>query len=131
VTPGAPAGWSARQPLHRWHKASFPHAANNHSGKTGARHWDGTPRPDRQGRRYIDAVPLVWLDYRDPEGRSAGVVVLESSALIQARMKAAVLGLDPGLECEGHQLDEVGTTQILPLPELDRPSMAVHHDGRF
>jgi hypothetical protein len=39
-------------------------------------------------------------------------VVLESSALIQARMKAAVLGLDPGLECDGHQLDEVGATQI-------------------
>ena len=51
-------------------------------------------------------MPLFWLNYRDPEGRSAGVVVLESSALIQARMKAAVLGLDPGLECEGHQLDE-------------------------
>ena len=31
----------------------------------------------------------------------------------------------------GHQLDEVGATQILPLPELDRPSMAVHHDGWF
>jgi len=57
-------------------------------------------------------VPLFWLNYRDPEGRPAGVVVLESSALIQARMKAAVLGLDPGLECDGHQLDEVGATQI-------------------
>ena len=81
--------------------------------------------------RAIDAAPLFWLNYRDPEGRSAGVVVLELSALIQARMKAAVLGLDPGLECEGHQLDEVGATQILPPPELDRRSMAVHHDGRF
>jgi hypothetical protein len=29
--------------------------------------------------------------------RLAGVVVLESSALIRARMKAAVLGLDPNL----------------------------------
>ena len=57
-------------------------------------------------------MPLFWLNHRDPEGRPAGVVVLESSALIQARMKAAVLGRDPGLECEGHQLDEASATQI-------------------
>jgi hypothetical protein len=75
-------------------------------------------------------VPLFWLNYRDPEGRLAGVAVLESSALIQARMKAAVLGLDPGLECEGPQLDEVGATQIFPLPEVDLPSTAPQHDGR-
>jgi hypothetical protein len=62
---------------------------------------------------YIEAVSLFWLNYRDPEGRPAGVVVLESSALIQARMKAAVLGFDPGLECDGHQLDEAGATRAL------------------
>ena len=44
----------------------------------------GTERHVPIGRadRYIDAVPLFWLNYRDPDGRSAGVVVLESSALI-------------------------------------------------
>ena len=57
-------------------------------------------------------MPVFWLNYRDPDGRPAGVVVLESSALIQARMKAAVLGLNSGLECDGHQLDEASTTQI-------------------
>ena len=74
----------------------------------------GTERRVPIGRadRYIDAVPLFWLNYRDPDGRPAGVVVLESSALIQARMKAAVLGLDPGLECDGYQLDEASATQI-------------------
>jgi hypothetical protein len=78
-------------------------------------------------------VPLFWLNYRDPEGRPAGVVVLESSALIQARMKAAVLGLDPGLECEGHQLDEASATQIPNemigrLLDERRPPPAAAHD---
>jgi hypothetical protein len=34
-------------------------------------------------------VSLYWLTYRYPDGRSAGVVVVESSALIGARLKAA------------------------------------------
>jgi hypothetical protein len=34
-------------------------------------------------------VPLFWLNYRDPDGRSAGVVVLESSALKVAAQAAA------------------------------------------
>ena len=42
---------------------------------------------------YIEAVPLFWLNYRHP-GRFAVVVVVESAALIQARMQAAVYDLD-------------------------------------
>jgi hypothetical protein len=49
----------------------------------------GTERRVPIGRadRYIDAVSVFWLNYRRPDGRAAGVVVVESAALIQARMK--------------------------------------------
>lgn len=48
---------------------------------------------DRAGR-YIEAVPLFWLNYRHPDGRFAVVAVAEAAALIQARMQAAVHDLD-------------------------------------
>jgi len=67
---------------------------------------------DRAGR-YIEAVPLFWLNYRHPDGRFAVVAVVEATALIQARMKAAVTGLDQGLEfVVGHELDEESARQI-------------------
>ena len=67
---------------------------------------------DRAGR-YIEAVPLFWLNYRHPDGPFAAVAVVEATALVQARMKAAVTGLDQGLEfAVGHELDEVSARQI-------------------
>jgi hypothetical protein len=43
-------------------------------------------------------VPLFWLTYRHPDGRAAGVVVVDSPDLLQARFKAAVHGFDRGLD---------------------------------
>jgi hypothetical protein len=57
-------------------------------------------------------VPLFWLNYCDHNGQAAGVVVMEAEALIAARMKAAVSGLDPGFECTGYQLDDASARQI-------------------
>jgi hypothetical protein len=63
--------------------------------------------------RYIEAVPLFWLNYHHPDGHFAVVAVVEAMALIQARMKAAVTGLDQGLEFAlGHELDEESARQI-------------------
>jgi hypothetical protein len=63
--------------------------------------------------RYIEAVSLFWLNYRHPDGRFAVVAVVEAMALIQARMKAAVTGLDQGLDfAVGHELDEQSARQI-------------------
>jgi hypothetical protein len=58
-------------------------------------------------------VPLFWLTYRHPDGRAAGVVVVDSPDLLQARFKAAVHGFDRGLDFEsGHQLDPASADQI-------------------
>jgi len=35
-------------------------------------------------------APPFWLNYRDPNGRAAGVVVMQAQALVAARVKAAV-----------------------------------------
>jgi hypothetical protein len=60
---------------------------------------------------YIEAV--LWLNYRHPDGRFAVVAVVEAAALIQARMKAAVTGIDQGLDLAfGHELDEQSARQI-------------------
>jgi hypothetical protein len=49
---------------------------------------------------------LFWLTYRHPDGRAAGVVVVESHGLLQARLKASLAGADRELEfASGHQLD--------------------------
>jgi hypothetical protein len=53
------------------------------------------------------------LNYRHPRGRFAGAVVVESSALVSARMTAAVYGLNDRLEfASGHQLDQESAGQI-------------------
>jgi hypothetical protein len=60
-------------------------------------------------------VPLFWLNYRyrHPNGRPAGVVVIESAGLLHARLKAALAGADRELEfVSGHQLDEESARQI-------------------
>jgi hypothetical protein len=58
-------------------------------------------------------VPLFWLTYRHPDDRAAGVVVIDSPDLLQARFKAAVHGFDRGLDFEpGHQLDQESAGQI-------------------
>jgi hypothetical protein len=62
---------------------------------------------------YIEAVSLFWLNYRHPDGRAAGVAAVEAHSLIAARMKAAVAGLDKGLNfTDGHELDAASARQI-------------------
>jgi hypothetical protein len=49
-------------------------------------------------------MPHFWLSYRDA-GRLVGVVIVESASLIQARLNAAVGGVDAGATfAEGHEL---------------------------
>jgi hypothetical protein len=56
-------------------------------------------------------VPLVYLNFRNADRRS--VVVIEAEALIAARMKAALAGLDRELEfVSGLELDETSARQI-------------------
>jgi hypothetical protein len=58
-------------------------------------------------------VPLFWLTYRHPDGRAAGVVVVESHGLLHARLKASLAGADRGLEfASGHQLDPESAGQL-------------------
>jgi hypothetical protein len=56
---------------------------------------------------------LFWLAYRHSDGRSAGVVVIESGDLLHARLKASLAGVDRELEfASGHQLDPVSAEQV-------------------
>jgi hypothetical protein len=65
-------------------------------------------------------VPLFWLNYRHPRGRFAGVVVIESSTLVSARMAAAVYGLNDRLEFEsGQELDQESALKV-PTDMLGR-----------
>jgi hypothetical protein len=58
-------------------------------------------------------VSLFWLTYRHPDGRAAGVVVIESAGLLHARLKAALAGADRDLEfVSGHKLDQDSARQI-------------------
>jgi hypothetical protein len=53
------------------------------------------------------------LDYCHPDGRFACAAVIDASALISARMAAAVYGLNDGLNfVSGHELDDVSAHQI-------------------
>jgi hypothetical protein len=45
--------------------------------------------------RQTDPVSLFWLTH--PDGRAAGVVVIESGGLLHARLKAAQAGADRDL----------------------------------
>jgi hypothetical protein len=66
-------------------------------------------------------VPLFWLTYRHPDGRAAGVVVIESrSGLLHARLKAALAGADRDLEfVSGHKLDQ-DSVQLIPANMIGR-----------
>jgi hypothetical protein len=53
------------------------------------------------------------LNYRHHRGRFAGAVVVESSALVSARMVAAVYGLNDRLQfASGEELDQESAGQI-------------------
>jgi len=74
---------------------------------------------DRAGR-YIEAVSLFWLNYRHPDGGSAGVTVAEAPALIQARMEAAVAGLDVGLDFASSNEHDEASSQQIPAEMIGR-----------
>jgi hypothetical protein len=66
-------------------------------------------------------MPHFWLTYRYPKGRAvrypsgrvAGVVVIESGDLLDARLKASLSGAHQELEfVSGHQLDSESAEQI-------------------
>jgi hypothetical protein len=58
-------------------------------------------------------VPFFWLNYRHPNGRFVGSAVIEASALVSARMTAAVYGLNDWLVfASGHELDDASAHQI-------------------
>jgi hypothetical protein len=73
-------------------------------------------------------MPLFWLTYRFPigrvvrypDGRVAGVVVIESTDLLHARLEAALTGIDRELEfASGHQLDPESARRV-PADMLGR-----------
>ena len=51
----------------------------------------------------MKACSVFWLCYQNPEG--VCVVLQRASSLVNARMKAAIAGLDAGEFKEGHALD--------------------------
>jgi hypothetical protein len=56
-------------------------------------------------------VPLFYLNYANSDRRA--VVIVEAEALVAARMKAALAGLDRDLEFDsGLELDETSSRQI-------------------
>src|SRR5215475_3792667 len=60
------------------------------------------------------------MKYRHRDGRFAGAVVTEATALIIARMQAAVFGLDDGLDfADGDKIDDASAYRI-PESMIDR-----------
>jgi hypothetical protein len=60
------------------------------------------------------------LTYCRPSGRLLGVVIQDSSCIVQARLRAAVAGVDQGVEfCEGHELDQA-TAAPVPATAIGR-----------
>jgi hypothetical protein len=56
-------------------------------------------------------VPLFWLTYHYPD--CPGVVVIESTGLLHARLKASLARADRGLAfVSGQQLDPVSAAQV-------------------
>src|SRR5215471_13287566 len=79
----------------------------------------GSPQAITAPRRWSSARGLPALfpgldwwggaflaDYCNPSGRISGVLIADSSSLIQARFRAGVSGADNAAAfCEGHELD--------------------------
>jgi hypothetical protein len=58
-------------------------------------------------------MPLFWLTYHHPDGRSAGAVVIDAPDVLQARLEAEVYGMDRRLDfTSGHQLDPISAAEI-------------------
>jgi hypothetical protein len=51
-------------------------------------------------------MPLYWLCYR--HSNQISVVIEPGAALIHARIRASLDGLDEGTFTEGHELDVIG-----------------------
>jgi putative SOS response-associated peptidase YedK len=65
-------------------------------------------------------VPLFWMKYRRANGSFAGAMVVESTALVIARMQATVFGLDEGLDfISGYEVGAASSEQI-PASMIDR-----------
>jgi hypothetical protein len=68
-----------------------------------------------------------WLTYRF-RNRLSGVIIVDSSSLIAARMGAAIDGLDVGAEfCEGRKLDRAAAAGVpaAAIGRMLRPDQAV------
>jgi hypothetical protein len=75
--------------------------------------WAECRLPVGRTSSYIEQVALYWLNYSNPDGRAAGVVVIEAGDLLLARLKAALAGADAGLVfASGHQLDRASARQV-------------------
>jgi hypothetical protein len=60
-------------------------------------------------------VSRFWLTYYDPHRRLLGVLIVDSSGLINARFHAAVERLDQGASlCDGHELDDASAALVPP-----------------
>ena len=61
-----------------------------------------------------------WLTYFDPSDRPAGVLILDSWSVTQARFYSAVKGLDQGAQFrEGQKFDEASAA-LIPDSEIGR-----------
>jgi hypothetical protein len=60
------------------------------------------------------------MKYRNRDGRFAGAVVTEATALMIARMQAAVFGLDDGLDFAGGDKIDDASAYRIPESMIDR-----------
>ena len=71
-----------------------------------------TPTNLPEPRLPVGAASLFWLTYKQG-GRLLGVIIADSSALIGARFRAAVDGVDRGADfVEVHELEHAGETGV-------------------